>query len=180
MNLFLRLVRLFIASLFSNEKVGLLDQTRLKFRVWFTDQDMFAHMTNSRYLSFADLGTINYILKSGSWGLLRKRGWFPVICGQSMTISRMMSAPQRFEVRSRLVGWDNVYFGMLHEFYSRDRLTAQVKVIARFASRDRSKVSPQQMADLVEPGADNQGLDQDFQRLIDNIEASRQAKPATD
>jgi len=179
MNLFLRLLKVFIVAMFSKERVRLLDETRLKFRVWLTDQDMFAHMTNSRYLSFGDLGTINYILRSGSWTELRKRGWFPVICGQTMYISRMLSFPQKFEVHSRVTGWNDTYVGLLHEFHAKGRKTAEVKVIARFASRDKTRVTPQQMVDLVDPESPNPGLDRDFQALADRIEEERRNLKST-
>ncbi|MEM6535493.1 MAG: acyl-CoA thioesterase, partial [Pseudomonadota bacterium] len=173
MNLFFRLLRIFLSSLFAGKHVGLLTQTTLNFRVWITDQDMFMHMTNSRYLSFGDLGTINYILRTGSWTQLRKRGWFPVICGQTMIISRMMAFPQKFELRSRVTGWDDAYVGLLHEFYSKGRKTAEVKVVAKFASTDRKTVAPDDMVALVDPGAVNPGLDQDFQDLIERIKLAR-------
>ncbi len=173
MNLFLRLLKLFIGSFFAGPKVRLLDQTEMNFRVWLTDQDMFAHMTNSRYLSFSDLGTINYILRTKSWNALRSRGWHPVICGQTMYIARMLTFPEKFKLTTRVVGWDEKYVGLLHEFYSKRGKTAEVKVIARFASRDRTKVTPQQMVDIVDPDAKNPGLDEEFVRLIDRLEAAR-------
>ena len=173
MNLFFRLLGIFLRSFFAGKHVGLLDQTVLRFRVWITDQDMFMHMTNSRYLSFGDLGTINYILRTGSWSQLRKRGWFPVICGQTMVISRMLSFPQKFELRSRVTGWDDSYVGLLHEFYAKGRKTAEVKVVAKFASTDRTPVTPAQMVELIDPGAVNPGLDQDFKDLITRIKLGR-------
>jgi len=179
MNLFFRLLRIFLGNLFSNDRIGLLDPSELSFRVWLTDQDMFAHMTNSRYLSFSDLGTINYILKSGSWGPLRKNGWHPVICGQTMFISRMLSTPQKFTLVSRIVGWDDTYVGLLHEFVRNGEVATQVKVIARFVSRDRKRVAPIDMVNLVEPGADNPGLDQDFQDLIDRMNTARANRQKT-
>ncbi|MEM6535983.1 MAG: thioesterase family protein, partial [Pseudomonadota bacterium] len=103
-------------------------------------------------------------------------GWFPVICGQTMIISRMMAFPQKFELRSRVTGWDDAYVGLLHEFYSKGRKAAEVKVVAKFASTDRKTVAPDEMVALVDPGAVNPGLDQDFQDLIERIKLARSAE----
>lgn len=140
MNLFLRLVRIFIAALFSKERVDMLAPTFLKFRVWLLDQDMFAHMTNSRYLSFGDLGTINYMIRSGFWPVLRKHGWFPVICSQNVVIHRMLRQPQKFTLKSQVVGWDDTYVCLRHSFMRDETQHAELRVVARFASRNRKRV----------------------------------------
>ena len=45
MNLFFRLIGVVIAALLRKEDTELLGTTKLKFRVWLTDHDMFMHMT---------------------------------------------------------------------------------------------------------------------------------------
>lgn len=175
MNLFLRLMIVFIKASFSRERIGILDPSVLKYRVWLTDQDMFAHMTNSRYLSFSDLGTINYIMRSGCWPILRKRGWFPVICGQSMIISRMLKTPQTFVIVTQITGWTDTYVGLSHRFLRQGREHAEVRVIARFAARDKSTVTPQAMIDAVGSDVVSPQLPQAYLDLIDDVEAGRTA-----
>lgn len=173
MNLFFRLMIVFLRASLSRNRIGILDSSRLKYRVWLTDQDMFAHMTNSRYMSFADLGTINYIMRSGCWPVLRKKGWYPVICGQSMTVSRMLKTPQKFEIISELTGWDDTYVGLSHRFMRNGKQHAEVRVIARFASRNRKKVTPQDMIDAVGSDAVSPAMPDAYQTMIDDVEIGR-------
>jgi len=172
-NLFLRLILVFIRASLSKQRFGILDETRLRYRVWLTDQDMFAHMTNSRYLSFSDLGTINYIMRTGCWSILRKRGWFPVICAQSMVISRMLKTPQKFEVVTKITGWTEAYVGLSHKFYRQGHQHAEVRVIARFASKDKSRVSPQAMIDATGGKVDSPQLPAPYLAMIEDIEQAR-------
>jgi len=166
-------VIVFLRASFSKERIGILDEARLKYRVWLTDQDMFAHMTNSRYLSYSDLGTINYIMRTGCWPILKKRRWYPVICGQSMVISRMLTAPQKFEIVTQITGWDDTYVGLSHKFYRDKREHAEVRVIARFASRDKTKVRPQEMIDAVGSKIEFKPLPPIYKAMVEDIEAGR-------
>lgn len=133
------------------------------------------HMTNSRYLSFSDLGTINYIMRTGCWSELKKRRWYPVICAQSMIITRMLTTPQKFELVTKIAGWTDTYVGISHTFMHRGRKHAEVRVIARFASRDKSKVAPQDMIDAVGSNISSPVLSDDYISMIDQIEERRTA-----
>lgn len=173
MNLFFRLVWVFLKASFAKTQIAVTGSAILKFRVWLTDQDMFAHLTNSRYMSFSDLGTINFIIRSGFWGVMRKRGWFPVICAQSMTISRMLKTPQAFEVVTKLVGWDETYVGISHTFMRDGNVHAQVNVLARFTSGKRKKIAPQDVIEAAGSNTQSPDMPEAFQRLIVQIDTAR-------
>ena len=176
MNLFFRLLGVIITALFRKQDTDLLGTTKLNFRVWLTDQDMFMHLTNSRYLSFSDLGTINYIVRIGYMSVFRDRGWTPVICAQTMNVSRMLKTPQDFEVHTRLTGWDDTYIGLQHSFIRKGKSHAEVYVIARLAGRDGSRPTPH---DLVAAGGKTEKsppLPKPFLELIEKAEAARHKK----
>ena len=50
MNLFFRRLWVYLRANLSPKTAPVDTEFRLNFRVWLTDQDMFLHMTNSRYL----------------------------------------------------------------------------------------------------------------------------------
>jgi acyl-CoA thioesterase FadM len=183
MNLFFRLLLVFIRARLSGQRIGMLDPTRLKFRVWLTDQDMFAHMTNSRYMSFGDLGTINYILRSGFWPVLRKRGWFPVICAQYVIITRMLSTPQAFELVTRVVGWDDTYVAIEHQYRRGDTVHARMRVVARFASQKRKRVLTGDVMQAMGVTDQSPALPDYFADMISEVRdrrtETRQSEPAT-
>ena len=176
MNLFLRLLVVFFRGTFSRRRIGLLDPASLDYRVWLTDQDMFMHMTNSRYLSFSDLGTINYIIRTGCWKILRRKNWYPIICAQTMVVSRMLTTPQKFRLTTRITGWTDTYVGLSHTFVCKGRQHAEVRVIARFMSRDKTKVTPQAMIDEVGEKITSPALPEPYLRMIADIEAARSDK----
>ena len=140
MNLFIRLLMTFLRAKLARGQANLFDTTRIRSRVMLTDQDMFAHMTNSRYFSFSDLAIINYIVRTGCWTKLRKQGWFPVVASETVIFSGMLRAHQAFEVETRLVGWTGTYICLEHRFMRNSRERARVRIVARFASRKRERV----------------------------------------
>lgn len=176
MNLFFRLVRIFLSAIFSKKDGGITDIYRLKFSVWLTDQDMFAHMTNSRYFSFADLGTINFIIRSGCWGTMRKRGWIPVILSEKVTISKMLKFPQAFEVETQITCWDETYVGLVHHFTRNGKRHASVNALARFASTDRSPVNPGMILATVGHDITSPPLTKTFIELRDDVIAAKASK----
>ena len=173
MNLFLRLLRIFAMALFSRDRVDMLAPTLLRFRVWLTDQDMFAHLTNSRYLSFGDLGTINYMIRSGFWPVLRKNGWFPVICAQHVVINRMLKSPQAFDLKTEVVGWDDTYVCLRHSFLRRENVHAELRVVARFASRNRQRVGTDDVMTAMKYTHVSPKLQIPYTEMIEEVRAGR-------
>ncbi len=173
MNLFLRLLMVFVRARLSGKPVSVFDTTTIRSRVMLTDQDMFAHMTNSRYFSFSDLATINFIVRTGSWKKLRKRGWFPVVSSESVVFARMLRAHQAFVVRTRLVGWDDTYLCLEHTFLRAEKTTATVRIVARFASRKKTQVTMSDITGLLGIDDTSPQLPQGFQSMIDQIHAAR-------
>ena len=173
MNLFLRLLVTFIRASLSREKPGFLDTTRIRSRVMLTDQDMFAHMTNSRYFSFSDLAVINYIVRTGAWPKLRRKGWFPVVAAETVVFASMLRAHQAFEVTTRLVGWTDTFICIEHRFLRDGTETARVRLIARFASRKNERVSVDQVRDLLGITDASPPLDEAFLALLADVESAR-------
>lgn len=174
MNLFFRLLLVFIRAHFSKKDADVFDETEIRSRVMLTDQDMFAHMTNSRYFSFSDLAITNYIIRTNCWARLRKRGWVPVVVAESVTISKMLKAHQAFSVKTRLVGWDDRYICLEHDFIRDAQKTARVRIVARFASSKKGERV--MMADVLELlGVERQSppLPEPYLRLIEDIRADR-------
>ena len=75
MNLFFRFLRVFLPAFFTKKRTGLMDVHTIRSSVWIGDQDPLGHMTNSRYSSFTDLGTMNYMGRTGALMTYRKRAY---------------------------------------------------------------------------------------------------------
>ena len=69
MNLYIRLLYMFVASFFK-KKIHALEETSLSFCVWPNDLDLNGHMNNGRYLSIMDIGRMDWVLRLGIAGFL--------------------------------------------------------------------------------------------------------------
>ncbi|MEM5517619.1 thioesterase family protein [Henriciella sp. AS95] len=180
MNLFFRLLCVFFKAYFSKKDTHYLDETEIRSRVMLTDQDMFAHMTNSRYFSFSDLATIDYIIRTNAWALLRKRGWMPVVASEAVAFRRMLRAHQAFKVTTRLVGWNDTYLCLEHRFVRDEEETALLRVVARFASRKKSeRVLIKDVTKLLGITQASPPLPREFQNMIDDIQTFRDSASAS-
>lgn len=149
MNLFLRIVLVFLRARRA-PRIGLLDPCITPFRVWFTDQDMFRHMTNSRYFSLTDVCIVDYMLRAGAWPRLRRKGWLPVVVYEDMILTKMLRFPHKFQVRTRLEGWDDKHAVLSHVFLRRGKVTAEGFTVARFVDRKGERIATAEVLSLLE------------------------------
>lgn len=144
MNLYLRLLRVLLMSAVSR-RIGALDESRLRFRVWPHDCDVNLHLTNARYLALCDLARIYLMGQAGILFKLIRRGWLPVAQAQEVSYFRGINPFRRFDIVTRLVYWDDKYWYTEHRFVTGDRLCAIVQVRGVFVHK--GKVLP--MPDIV-------------------------------
>jgi len=134
-NLFFRRLWVYLRALLSSKDGAFSDTYTLQFRVWLTDQDAFLHLTNSRYLSFSDLGRLNMLIRSGIWTALNRNDWELVICSQTRTISRMLKSPQTFEMACQITGWTDEHLAICHRFQRSSKVHAEVNTLLRIENR---------------------------------------------
>ena len=133
MNLYLRLLRVLLMMPFLRRR-GLLDSSRIAFRVWPTDCDLNLHLNNGRYLTFMDLGRVHLLGQTRLWRKMWQHHWFPVIGAAEINYIRSIRPFQRFELVSRLLTWDEKYFYIEQRFEVGRRLHAIALVKGVFIS----------------------------------------------
>ena len=173
MNLLFRLILVMIRARFGAGHNPITAPAQVNFRVWLTDQDMFLHMTNSRYLSFSDLGRVDLFIRLGLRKLLKANRWRAEICGQTMTINRMLKAPKSFALETQIHGWDDRFLVLGQRFLRNGRNHAGVVTLLAITDSSGNPVSPQSLFDQIEPGVQSPELPQTFIDLITNTKASR-------
>ena len=132
MNLFLRIVIVWFKALFKR-RIGVLEAYQTNFAVWWTDQDMLRHVTNSRFFSLTDVCIIDYFLRARVWRALNKHKWFPLIVYEDMHFLKPLRYPHKFSVRSQFLGWDADRIIASHRFTRGDGvLIATGYTVARF------------------------------------------------
>lgn len=149
LNLFFRRIWVLFVAAFSSKRSPLNCPYVLNYRVWLTDQDMFMHMTNSRYLSFSDLARLNLLVRTGLANALHKNGWQLEICGQTRTLTRMLKAPQAFKMICEIDGWTDTHIAFNHVFQRRSSTHAAVNTLMRVADADGNTINPQALIDAV-------------------------------
>jgi len=88
------------------------------YRVWPHDIDLFGHMNNGRYLQIMDVARVDWMLRTGVIGAMRRNRWGAVLGGGVVRFRRSLKPMQRYRVRTRLVCWDERWFYHEHTFLS--------------------------------------------------------------
>jgi acyl-CoA thioesterase FadM len=147
MNLILRLLYVVLAAL-RGRRIQPLDESVLTFRVLPSDLDTNLHMNNGRYLTLMDLGRLDLLLRLGVVREVRRRRWNPVVASLAIRYRRSLEPWQKYELRTRLVGWDERWFFMEQSFTRGGELMAHAIVKALFVGPE-GRVTPQALVDLA-------------------------------
>ncbi|MCG9728971.1 thioesterase family protein [Shewanella sp. Isolate13] len=118
MNLYFRLIWLFLWRNRHCNKIGFLDTSRLAYRALPTDCDINFHLTNSRYPAFMDLARTYMMAEMGFLKRFLKLGWMPIVNAAEFTYIRDIKPFAKFEIETKLVGWDEKYFYIEQRFVS--------------------------------------------------------------
>ena len=129
-----------------------MDETSLTFRVWPGDLDLLMHMNNGRYLTLMDLGRADGIIRSGVHALLKARDWYPVVAAETIRFRESLSPFSRFDLRTRLLGWDDQSFYLRQLFLLRGRVVAIGVVRVRFLKKTGGTLPASQVAEAILPG----------------------------
>jgi acyl-CoA thioesterase FadM len=123
----LRLIRVGFSLIFAS-KVDLLATTRVSLLVWPNDLDVNLHVNNGRYLALADIGRMHWFVLSGALGAARRHSAFPVVGDAIAKFRRDLKAFQRFEIHTRLLGWDRKWGFIEHRFVRENRVIGTVVI----------------------------------------------------
>jgi acyl-CoA thioesterase FadM len=151
MNLYLRLLYV-LWKMWGLPRRGLLDESRVVFRVLPTDCDINFHMNNGRYLSLMDLGRLHLCAQMGLLALIAKRRWRPMLAAAEINFIRQLAPFQKFDLVSRIVTWDEKYAYMEQRFESDGVLCAHAFARGLFLSREGRVASTAVAAELGHRG----------------------------
>lgn len=152
MNLWLRLLRVFIASLF-RPRLGFTEASVLRFRVMPHDLDINIHMNNARYFALMDLGRFDLIARCGLWRPVLKHRWQPVLGAALVRFRRPLRPFQPLTLTSRLLAWDEKWLYIEHRIESEGVLACHTIVRGAFVGAE-GVVPPGRIIDalgLAEP-----------------------------
>uniref|UniRef100_A0A2K5HHF4 Protein THEM6 n=1 Tax=Colobus angolensis palliatus TaxID=336983 RepID=A0A2K5HHF4_COLAP len=87
-------------------------------RVLPSDLDLLLHMNNARYLREADFARTAHLTRCGVLGALRELRAHSVLAASCARHRRSLRLLEPFEVRTRLLGWDDRAFYLEARFVS--------------------------------------------------------------
>lgn len=144
MNLWFRLF-LMLMRLPWRRPVPGLATTVVKMRVWPLDLDFNRHVTNGRYFTLADVGRMDYVLRSGAFRAALRHRAIPVVGDVCGKFRRELKLFDRFEIHTRMLGWDEKWSFVEHRFVKDERVVAKVVMRGAFRSRNGT-VPPAELA----------------------------------
>jgi len=150
-NLYLRLIYV-LWKIWRLPRRGVLDESRVAFRVLPTDCDINFHMNNGRYLSLMDLGRVHMVAQMGLLPVIARKRWMPVLAAAEINFIRQLAPFQRFELVTRLVTWDDKYAYMEQRFEAEGVLCAHAFVKGLFLDRGRRVNNGDVVAELGHTG----------------------------
>jgi acyl-CoA thioesterase FadM len=121
----------------------------LRTRVWPQDVDLNLHMNNGCYFSVADIGRIDWWLRTGLWHEFIRRGWRPVAGNVTGRFAKSLPPLQRYQLQTRLLGWNKKWLFSEHRFVSRGQLHAIVVVRYLVINRNGPRPTPSDVLALA-------------------------------
>jgi acyl-CoA thioesterase FadM len=147
---FLRLGKVLVSAPARAHLTPLADSV-VSFRVWPGDLDQNRHLNNGRYLTMMDLGRFDLVSRTGLMGHLVRNRWYPVVTGATIRFRRALDAFQCYQLRTRIIAWDETGF-FLEQRFERDGNIHAIAVIKGVFLGREGKVGTQRIVDLISPG----------------------------
>lgn len=148
MKLYLRLLWLILSQRFRSRchVLGPVDTT---LRVYPNDLDALLHVNNGVYLTYADLGRTDLLLRSDSFGLIRRQGWYPVAAAASIEFRKSLTLGQVFTIRTHIMGWDDRAVYLCQEIIRNEATVAKAMIDARFLKKTGGRVGTDELIQLL-------------------------------
>jgi acyl-CoA thioesterase FadM len=125
--------------------VGAMTTTVVQMRVWPLDLDLNRHVTNGRYFTLADIGRMDYVLRSGAFRVALRHKAVPIVGDTWGKFRRELRLFEAFQIHTRMLGWDDKWSFMEHRFVSKGRVVGVVVMRGLFRA-GKSTVAPSEFA----------------------------------
>ncbi len=121
-----------------------LDETVLHLRVRLSDRDIYPELNNGRYYAMMDLGRTHLGQKLGFLQVLKKNKWALVAAGSTGQWRRRILWRQRYELRTRLIHFDERWYYFYQRFMRGDVMHASFLLRVGVASKS-GLIPPEQV-----------------------------------
>lgn len=118
-------------------------------RVLPSDLDFYLHVNNGSYLQMMDVARTNWTAELGGMAKLRAQGWYPVVAANTVRYRKSLLPWQKFEIHTRLLGWDGRMNYVEQDVVRNGVLYAQAFIAGRFLSRNGDRIAPVDVVKLL-------------------------------
>lgn len=153
MHLLLRTLLLLITSA-RRSPLGIWDSSSLPLRVLPTDIDIAMHVNNGMYLSLMDLGRFDLMARSGTWKAIRRRGWTPVVAGETIAFRRSLQLWQQYTIETKVIGLDEKAIYFEQRMVSDGEIYARAHIATRLVSKGKPVSQDEIIGEFGAPPAD--------------------------
>ncbi|MGB0507047.1 MAG: thioesterase family protein [Pikeienuella sp.] len=101
------------------------------------DIDPFGDLNNGRIVTLSDVGRVALAKRSGLLSTLKKRRWGFAMAGSTPQYRRRITMFEPLELHSRLIGRDQKFFYIEHNFYVRSQAAANIMCRTVITSKGR-------------------------------------------
>ncbi|MBC9250545.1 thioesterase [Pseudomonas alcaligenes] len=144
MNLWFRLIWMLL-TLPWRKPVQPLASSVLRMTVLPNDLDFNGHINNGRYLTLADVARMDFVLRSGAAKVAWQHKALPIVGDAMAKFRRDLKPFQRFEVHSRILGWEGKWTFLEHRFVRHGRVHGLVLIRGLFKAAGGT-LDPQEFA----------------------------------
>lgn len=148
MNLYFRLIILWLRIKWIPESADPLSPTTLTMHVMPNDLDVFMHMNNGRYLTIMDLGRLHLMACTGLLKLIIEKRWSPLLGSVKIHFLRPLKVFQRYTLTTQTVYWDEKWIYLEQKMESKGELCATALLRVLFIGQGE-KITPQQLLSLL-------------------------------
>ncbi|GII98053.1 YbgC/YbaW family acyl-CoA thioester hydrolase [Sediminihabitans luteus] len=152
-----------------------LDPSVTRMRVHPGDLDFYMHVNNGTYLQMMDVARSNFLADLGAFALLKERGWYPVVAASTMKYRRSLKLWDRFEITTRVLGWDDRVVYLEQVFTRAGELSARGVIAGRFLSRAGERIPGSDVVAVLDPTATAPELPEDVARWADAVGVAHRA-----
>src|SRR5690606_38451308 len=111
--------------------------------------DVLGHMNNGVYLSIADLGRFDLLIRSGVWATFQERGWYPVVANATISYRKSLDRGVKYQLQTRMVGLDDTAVYVEQRFVVGGEIYARQLIRGRFLKRSGGVVSAAEIAEAI-------------------------------
>ena len=144
---YIRIAVLVFRAVF-RQKMGVLDESVLKLRVWPHEADV-SNVSQSVYPLYMELGRWDLALRVGLAKVMWRERCIGFLGGQAIQFLKPLKRFQAFTLRSRIIGWDEKWGLFEHRIESKGQLYAICHARIVFIGRDKKRVTPSNLSSII-------------------------------